>query len=350
MKIKKFLSAILSAAVAIAAIPAMSVSADGSYTVTTNAGSGQQVAYYGQYVYSEYNYQTYESKEIKSIVEASYVSGDTVGHIGHYAWREGYGFAGWAEKENGTPIDLTNYKVTKSVTLYPVWSNDYSNVTIRDGRYIDGVFAIANGSSLKSMALREAYDKRSGYSFKGFATKKGSKKVIDIDTYKVTKDVTLYPVYSGIGKTIKDDDGNKYSVTRVGSMNTTFGVEFVGPKSKNVKSSVVPSGFYDEDYNYYSVDGVGSGAFKNCTKLKKAVIQYPNYIKSEAFAGCDKLTEVAIVGYPSDKKSFKNCFKNSKIKTVHCYKDSVSDFKKIFTKKNTGSSGKLKVVGDFVGY
>ncbi len=350
MKIKKLLSAILSTAVVIAAIPAMSVNADGSYTVTTNAGSGQQVAYYGQYVYSEYNYQTYESKEIKSIVEGTYVSGDTVGHIGHYAWREGYGFAGWAEKENGTPIDLSTYKVTKSVTLYPVWSNDYSNVTIRDGRYIDGVFAIANGSSLKPLKLREAYDKRSGYTFKGFSTKKGSNKVIDIDTYKVTKDVTLYPVYSGLGKTIKDDEGNKFTITRVGSMNAPFIVDFKGPKNKNVKSVTVPSYIYDEDYNYYSVDGVASKAFQNCTKLKKVVIQYPLHIGAEAFAGCDKLTDIAIIGYPSDKTAYKNCFKNSKIKKVHTSKDCVSDIKKIFTKKVTGSSGKIKVVGDFVGY
>ncbi|MCR5097491.1 MAG: InlB B-repeat-containing protein [Lachnospiraceae bacterium] len=350
MKIKKLLSAILSAAVVIAAIPAMQVSADSGYSVTTNAGNGQLVAYYGQYVYYDYNYTTYESKEIKSMVEGSYVSGDTVGHIGHYAWRDGYGFAGWAEKENGTPIDLTSYKVTKNITLYPVWSNDYSNITIKDGRYLNGVFAIANGSSLKPFALREAYDKRAGYAFKGFATKKDSKNVIDIDTYKVTKDVTLYPVYSGVGKTVKDDEGNKYTVTKVGSMNTTFCVEFKAPKNKNIKSIVVPSGIYDDEYNYYSVDGIAAGALKDCKKLKKAVVQYPLYIGTGAFAGCDKLKDIAILTYMTDKKAFKNCFKNSSIKTVHCYKDNVSEYKKVFTKKVTGSSGKIKIVGDFVGY
>ncbi len=124
MRIKKILAAVLTAALAISAVPAMQVSADDGFKITTNAGSGSLVAYFGQYVYYDYDYTTYESKEIKSIVEDTYVSGDTVGHIGHYAWRSGYGFAGWAEKENGTPIDLTTYKVTKNTTLYPVWSND----------------------------------------------------------------------------------------------------------------------------------------------------------------------------------------------------------------------------------
>ncbi len=351
MKLKKIISTLLVAALALVAVPAFESDAAGSISVTTNAGSGSLIGYYGGYIYYDYDYNTYESKEVKSMVENQYVSGDVVGHIGHAAYRDGYGFAGWAEKENGTPIDMSTYKVTKNVTLYPVWSNDYSVVTVADnGRYLTGSFYIANGASLKEMGLREAYDKVSGYPFKGFATKKNSTKVIDLDTYKVTKDVTLYPVYGGLNKTLKDDKGNKYKLKAVGSQNRVFDAEFIGPKNKKIKSLSLQSYFYDSNDRYINVSSIGKKAFADCKNLTKLTISYPSTIGAQAFSGCDKLKEIAIVGYYGDKSGIKNCFKNSNIKKVHCDEYSVSDYKKVFTKKNTGSKTKIKIVGDFIGY
>ena len=350
MRVKKVLAMVLTAALALAMVPVVSTEAASDITVTTQAGSGSLLSYFGAYVYYDYNYTTDTSTEIKSMVENSYVSGDTVGHIGHVASRDGYGFAGWAEKENGTPIDLTTYKITKSVKLFPVWSSDYSYITVAEGgRYVNGTFAIANGTSLKSMGLREAYDKRKGYSFKGFATKKNSTKTIDLDTYKVTDDVTLYPVYSGIGKTVKDDNGHKYKVKTFDGP-YYINCELKAPKNKNVKQYVMPYGFYDSSNNYYYVDGIGKGAFKDCKKLNKVVLNSVNSIGASAFEGCDKLKEIAITGFYGNKKNCKNCFKGSSIKKIHTYEGWVVDFKKIFTKKNTGASGKVKIAGDFVGY
>ena len=353
---RKLLSAVLAGVMALSlaffAAPAADTEAAGSsISVTTKPGAGSLVAYFGNYVYFDYNYVTGDSTEVKSMVENSYISGDTVGHIGHYAWREGYGFAGWAEKENGTPIDMSTYKVTKDVTLYPVWSNDYSNVTFADGcRYINGTFAIANGSSLKPYALREAYNKTTGYPFKGFTTKKGSTKVIDLDTYKVTKDVTLYPVYGGIGKTIKDSKGNKYTVTAVGSENTVFEAEFKAPKNKKITSLLLESYFYDDNGTYFNVPGIGKGALKGCTKLKKFTASYMRYIDPEAFSGCTKLKSIGLPGFYGEKSDVKNCFKGSSIKSIHVYDGYKDSLKTVFTKKNTGSKTKIKIYEDFIGY
>ena len=352
MKLKKILSVVLTASMALAMIPAAGADAASGIKVTTDAGTGSLIGYYGGYTdndYSKWNETTYEYAEIKSLVEKEYVNGDTIGHIGHLASRDGYGFAGWAEKENGSVLDLSTYKVSKSVTLYPVWSQDYCEVTVKGGRYTEGTFKIAKGASLKEMGLREAYDKVSGYSFKGFATKKGSKKTINLDTYKVTKDVTLYPVYSGLGKTVKDYWGNKYSVTGVGSYNKPYTVEFKAPKNKNVTWVLTES--YVEDGNIdYSVDGVADKAFKDCKKLKKVTIQYPTYIGANAFEGCDKLKEVGIIGLGFDAASIKNCFKNSNVKTVHTTRYNKDDYKKLFTKKITGAKSKIRIVEDFIGF
>ena len=352
MKIKKILSMVLTAALALTMMPAISTEA-ADIKITTNAGSGSLIGYYGGYVYYDYaNWTDYtkDCPQLKSMDEgASFVSGDTVGHVGHLASRDGYGFAGWSEKENGDVLDLTTYKITKSITLYPVWSQDYAEVTIKGGRYTEGTFKIAKGASLKETGMREAFDKVSGYTFKGFSTKKGSKKVIDLNTYKVTKDVTLYPVYSGLGKTIKDYWGNKYAVTGIGSWCRGYTVEFKAPKNKNVSWVLTESSVEDGD-TYYYVEGIASKAFKDCKNLKKVTIQYPDYIGANVFEGCDNLTDVGIVGYGLSKSSIKNCFKNSNVTTIHTTRYNKDDFKKVFTKKATGAKSKIKIVEDFIGF
>ena len=107
---------------------------------------------------------------------------------------------------------------------------------------------------------------------------------------------------------------------------------------------------YDDNDTYYSVSGIGEGAFKNCKKLKKFTGAYLEHIGAKAFSGCDKLKSVAFPAFYGTKTDVKNCFKGSSIKSVHVYDYDEEGAKEVFTKKNTGSKNKIKIYGDFLGY
>lgn len=115
--------------------------------------------------------------------------------------RDGFEFLGWALDINGnTIIDLNEYLVTKSVTIFAIWLQGELSITyhLNGGAFVSGVdvpYAFEVG---KTVFLPNAT--RTGYTFDGWYDKpaeevaKGETPIRD--TSKFTKSLELYAVWT----------------------------------------------------------------------------------------------------------------------------------------------------------
>lgn len=94
----------------------------------------------------------------------------------------------------------------------------------------------------------------------------------------------------------------------------------------------------------YKVTRILANAFTGFDKLEQLVIgKEIRSIGGYAFSGCKKLNKLTIRSKHLTAKGIKNAFKDSYVKTVYVPADKVSAYKKIFTKKVTGSRNRIKV-------
>lgn len=94
----------------------------------------------------------------------------------------------------------------------------------------------------------------------------------------------------------------------------------------------------------YAVTSIAAGAFSGYDKLKEVAIgKNIKKIGAGAFDGCKNLKTLTINSKKLTAKSVKDAFKGSAVKTVYVPANKVDAYKKIFTKANTGSKGKITV-------
>lgn len=94
----------------------------------------------------------------------------------------------------------------------------------------------------------------------------------------------------------------------------------------------------------YKVTAIADLAFSSLDKLKSVTVgKNINKIYPEAFSDCKNLKTLLIHSKKLKAKKVKGCFKGSNIRTVYVPKNKVKAYKKVFTKKNTGNKGRIKV-------
>ena len=94
----------------------------------------------------------------------------------------------------------------------------------------------------------------------------------------------------------------------------------------------------------YKVTAIADLAFSSLDKLKSVTVgKNINKIYPEAFSDCKNLKTLLIHSKKLKTKKVKGCFKGSNIRTVYVPKNKVKAYKKVFTKKNTGNKGRIKV-------
>ena len=113
--------------------------------------------------------------------------------------------------------------------------------------------------------------------------------------------------------------------------------------SFNAKSAKVPA-TVKINKKTYKITTIASNAFTGYDKLNSVSIgKNIRKIAKDAFSGCDKLTTITINSKKLTAKNVKGAFANSNIKTVYVPADKVDSYKKIFTKKITGSKKNISV-------
>ena len=126
------------------------------------------------------------------------------------ASREGYTFDGWFDAATGgDEIDLSTYTVTKDVTLYAQYTEDEEPGPGPGPQPEPETYTVtfdANGGTLSGNATVEVEEGKTiagaptagkdGYTFDGWFDAATGGNKIDLSTYTVTKDVTLYAQYT----------------------------------------------------------------------------------------------------------------------------------------------------------
>ena len=126
------------------------------------------------------------------------------------ASRDGYTFDGWfTAATGGDEIDLSTYTVTKDVTLYAQYTEDEEPGPGPGPQPEPETYTVtfdANGGTLSGNATVEVEEGKTiagaptagkdGYTFDGWFDAATGGNKIDLSTYTVTKDVTLYAQYT----------------------------------------------------------------------------------------------------------------------------------------------------------
>ncbi len=126
------------------------------------------------------------------------------------ASKDGYTFDGWFDAATGgDEIDLSTYTVTKDVTLYAQYTEDEEPGPGPGPQPEPETFTVtfdANGGTLSGNATVEVEEgktiagaptaSKDGYTFDGWFDAATGGNKIDLSTYTVTKDVTLYAQYT----------------------------------------------------------------------------------------------------------------------------------------------------------
>ena len=126
------------------------------------------------------------------------------------ASKDGYTFDGWFDAATGgDEIDLSTYTVTKDVTLYAQYTEDEEPGPGPGPQPEPETFTVtfdANGGTLSGNATVEVEEGKTitgaptagkdGYTFDGWFDAATGGDEIDLSTYTVTKDVTLYAQYT----------------------------------------------------------------------------------------------------------------------------------------------------------
>ena len=178
--------------------------------------------------------------------------------------KEGYTFKYWSLEENGAAYDF-NTKITKNTTLYSVYSiNNYKVSFIDNGtKYIEDENIEYNGIAVKP----ETDPSKEGYTFRYWSLEENGT-VYDFNT-KITKDITLYSVYSV----------NSYKVSFIDNGTKYIEDETIEYNGVAVKPETDPSKV-GHTFKYWSLKENGT-AYNFNTKITKDTILYSVYDANE---------------------------------------------------------------------
>ncbi|MCR4717597.1 MAG: leucine-rich repeat protein, partial [Lachnospiraceae bacterium] len=290
--------------------------------------------------------------------DASYVEGTKVTVAKNYFVRVGYEFVKWNTASSGRGTDYYPgevFKPTTDTVLYAQWkktsaaSDDDDVVEIVSG---DTVVEVKTDKqiALECIALIEINTNKGNvddsYVVEGMAsTLAAARKAYDaltdaqkelVGDAEYQKLVMLEAIYArkfaeNGGTVIPDTDAEevkyalpegkiftlgKYKYKVAYSSDTNGKVYMYGPKSKNIKSVVVPAKVHYGRVTY-KVTRISNKAFKNCEKLKTVTCKNKaTSIGYEAFYSCNKLNKVKLGGKLKkiEDRAFMAC---PKLKTVY---------------------------------
>lgn len=167
----------------------------------------------------------------------SYHNGDeaTISHVPDA--KDGFAFKGWSRTAAGTDIITVGSKITMTadVTLYPVWKA-IPTFTVT---YKTTPQKVENHLSGETVTILGNTKSRNGFTFEGWSeTENGDVKYKPGDTFKITGNVNLYPVWKKIPEytityhlnngTISQKSVYKGEATTVNVSDSRTGYEFQG--------------------------------------------------------------------------------------------------------------------------
>ena len=178
--------------------------------------------------------------------------------------KEGYTFKYWSLEENGVAYDF-NTKITKDTTLYSVYSvNNYKVSFVDNGtKYIEDETIEYNKAAIKP----ETDPSKVGHTFKYWSLEENGV-AYDFNT-KITKDTTLYSVYSV----------NNYKVSFVDNGTKYIEDETIEYNKTAIKPETDPSKV-GHTFKYWSLEENGI-AYDFNTKITKDTTLYSVYEANE---------------------------------------------------------------------
>ena len=178
--------------------------------------------------------------------------------------KEGYTFKYWSLEENGVAYDF-NTKITKNTTLYSVYSvNNYKVSFVDNGtKYIEDETIEYNKTAIKP----ETDPSKVGHTFKYWSLEENGV-AYDFNT-KITKDITLYSVYSV----------NSYKVSFINEGTKYIEDETIEYNKVALKPETDPSKV-GHTFKYWSLEENGI-AYDFNTKITKDTILYSVYEANE---------------------------------------------------------------------
>ena len=178
--------------------------------------------------------------------------------------KEGYTFKYWSLEENGAAYDF-NTKITKDTTLYSVYSVNNYKVSFIDNeiKYIEDENIEYNKVAVKP----ETDPNKEGYTFRYWSLEENGA-AYDFNT-KITKDITLYSVYSV----------NSYKVSFIDNGTKYIEDETIEYNKVAIKPETDPSKA-GHTFKYWSLEENGT-AYDFNTKITKDTILYSVYEANE---------------------------------------------------------------------
>ena len=178
--------------------------------------------------------------------------------------KEGYTFKYWSLEENGAAYDF-NTKITKDITLYSVYSvNNYKVSFVDNGtKYIEDETIEYNKAAIKP----ETDPSKVGHTFKYWSLEENGV-AYDFNT-KITKDITLYSVYSV----------NSYKVSFINEGTKYIEDENIEYNKVALKPETDPSKV-GHTFKYWSL-GENGIAYDFSTKITKDTTLYSVYEANE---------------------------------------------------------------------
>ena len=178
--------------------------------------------------------------------------------------KEGYTFKYWSLEENGVAYDF-NTKITKDTTLYSVYSvNNYKVSFVDNGtKYIEDETIEYNKVALKP----ETDPSKEGHTFKYWSLEENGV-AYDFNA-KITKDITLYSVYSV----------NNYKVSFIDNGTKYIEDETIEYNKAAIKPETDPSKV-GHTFKYWSL-GENGTAYDFSTKITKDTTLYSVYEANE---------------------------------------------------------------------
>ena len=178
--------------------------------------------------------------------------------------KEGYTFKYWSLEENGVAYDF-NTKITKNITLYSVYSvNNYKVSFVDNGtKYVEDETIEYNKVAVKP----ETDPSKVGHTFKYWSLEENGT-AYDFNT-KITKDITLYSVYSV----------NNYKVSFVDNGTKYIEDETIEYNKVAIKPETDPSKV-GHTFKYWSL-GENGTAYDFNTKITKDTTLYSVYEANE---------------------------------------------------------------------
>jgi uncharacterized repeat protein (TIGR02543 family) len=144
---------------------------------------------------------TFDSKSGSNVSAGSFVTGGSI-DIPFDPTRAGYSFIGWSATDGGNAVTFPySPGVTDDITLYALWSADYSyEFNEQEGSHVPGGTFKAGGNIQTPPS-----PVRPGYTFMGWSATLGGPSITFPYSPGVTQDITLYAKWSANNYTVTFD-------------------------------------------------------------------------------------------------------------------------------------------------